>query len=158
FYQPVLVVIDPETLRSLPVRELRCGLAECVKHGLLGDADLFAWMEQNIEAILKLEMSALVELVRRNVAIKAGIVMQDEKEQGVRALLNLGHTFGHAIEATSGYGVYLHGEAVALGLVAAADVSAATGRVSRDVVTRVTNLLQRIGLPVRASLAPIPEL
>jgi 3-dehydroquinate synthase len=154
FYQPVLVVIDPQTLRTLPVRELRCGLAECVKHGLLGDASLFAWTETNLNNILALEPVVLAELVAQNVALKAGVVMRDEKERGERALLNLGHTFAHAIEAATGYRVFLHGEAVGLGLICAAALSAAEGRCGSDVVERVRDLLHRIGLPIRADLPP----
>jgi 3-dehydroquinate synthase len=158
FYQPVLVLIDPHTLRTLPARELRCGLAECVKHGLLGDAALFAWTEANLSQIMGLEPAVLTELVARNAALKAGVVMRDEKEQGERALLNLGHTFAHAIEATCGYGVLAHGEAVSLGLVAAAWLSVHSGRCDRDVLERVRGLLERIGLPVRTALPPTAAL
>lgn len=158
FYQPVRVVADPLALRTLPARELRCGLAECVKHALLGDAALFEWMESRVEALLALDAGALTELIERNVRIKANIVMQDEKEQGIRSHLNLGHTFGHAIEATSGYGVLLHGEAVALGLVAAARASELAGRCAAGLAERVRALLGRIGLPVRSRLAPLPQL
>ena len=100
FHQPVLVLIDTDTLKTLPDRDLRCGLAECVKHGVIRDPDLFAWIESNVERVLDLESDALVELVHRNVKIKAAVVMEDEKEQGVRAHLNFGHTFAHAIEAS----------------------------------------------------------
>jgi 3-dehydroquinate synthase len=158
FHQPVLVVIDPDTLRTLPAREFRCGMAECVKHGLLGDADLFAWTEANLSRIQSLEAAALEELVARNVALKAGVVMRDEKEENERALLNLGHTFAHAIEATRGYGVLHHGEAVSLGLVAAASLSSDAGLCSRAVVDRVQRLLHAIGLPLRAELPPVDEL
>ena len=100
FHQPVLVVIDTDVLKTLPDRDLRCGLAECVKHGVIRDPDLFAWIEDHVDRILDLESDALVELVQRNVKIKADVVMEDEKEQGVRAHLNFGHTFAHAIEAS----------------------------------------------------------
>ncbi len=100
FHQPVLVVIDTDVLKTLPDRDLRCGLAECVKHGVIRDPDLFAWIEENVDRVLNLESEALVELVQRNVKIKAAVVMEDEKEQGVRAHLNFGHTFAHAIEAS----------------------------------------------------------
>lgn len=158
FHQPVRVVVDPEVLRTLPPRELRCGLAECVKHALIADAALFAWTEDNLDRILGLDAEVLAELVRRNVAIKAAVVMEDEREQSVRALLNLGHTFGHAIEVTTGYGVFLHGEAVAMGLVAAAALSEAETRCAPGVDQRVRGLLQRIGLPVRAELPATADL
>jgi 3-dehydroquinate synthase len=100
FHQPVLVCIDTDVLKTLPDRDLRCGLAECVKHGVIRDPDLFAWIEDNVDRVLDLDSDALVELVQRNVKIKADVVMEDEKEQGVRAHLNFGHTFAHAIEAS----------------------------------------------------------
>lgn len=159
FYQPLAVVIDPDTLATLPPRELRCGLAECIKHAMIRDADLFDWTEQNLDAITALDGKAIVELLKRNVRIKADIVMADEKEAGERAHLNFGHTFAHAIEAISGYGHYHHGEAVALGMVAAAHVGVATGRIGADVLDRLMGLLNRIGLPTRADdLAPTPRL
>ncbi len=158
FYQPSVVVIDPETLRTLAPRELRCGMAECVKHGLLGDADLFAWTEANVEPILALEMPVLTELIERNVALKARVVMEDEKEQGIRAWLNLGHTFAHAIEATTGYTELYHGEAVGLGLIAAVWLSIELGGCERDLLPRLRALLQRIGLPIRVPLPARAEL
>lgn len=100
FHQPMLVLIDPDVLKTLPDRAIRCGLAECVKHGVIRDPDLFAWIESNVDRVLDLQSDALVELVKRNVQIKAAVVMEDEKEQGVRAHLNFGHTFAHAIEAS----------------------------------------------------------
>lgn len=158
FHQPQVVIIDPATLRTLAARELRCGLAECVKHGLLGDAELFAWTEANVDPILNLDMNVLSELIERNVAIKARIVMQDEKEQNIRAWLNLGHTFAHAIEATTRYGEFYHGEAVALGLVAATWLSIEGGGCDRDLLPRLRSLLDRIGLPTRTALPPIAQL
>ena len=158
FYQPVLVVIDPQTLRTLPARELRCGLAECVKHGLLGDAELFAWTETNLDRIMAMEPAALEELVARNVALKAGVVMRDEKEVAERALLNLGHTFAHAIEATCGYGVLQHGEAVGLGLLAAASLSVRTGNCRPEVYERIRSIVRAIGLPIDATLPPTDAL
>ena len=128
FYQPRLVVIDTDTLTTLPPRELRCGLAECVKHAAIRDAQRFDWLEQNLDRVMKLDPATLVELVHWNVQIKASVVMADEKETGERAHLNFGHTFAHAIETLSGYGHYHHGEAVSLGMVAAANLAAATGR------------------------------
>ena len=159
FYQPRVVVIDTQTLLTLPKRELRCGLAECVKHGMIRDADLVGWTEDNLDAILAMEPEALVELVDRNVRIKADVVMADEKETGERAHLNFGHTFAHAIEATAGFGEYHHGEAVALGMIAAANLGADIGRCKRDVAERLVPLLKCIGLPtVAADLAPTDQL
>ncbi|MFN3167022.1 MAG: 3-dehydroquinate synthase [Phycisphaeraceae bacterium] len=108
FHQPSLVLIDTDVLKTLPDRDLRCGLAECVKHGVIRDPDLFAWIESNVDRVLNLESEALVELVRRNVEIKASVVMEDEKEQGVRAHLNFGHTFAHAIEASPAHEAATH--------------------------------------------------
>ena len=157
FYQPKLVVIDTETMRTLPPRELRCGLAECVKHGMIRDADLVDWTERNLAAIQALDADAFVELVDRNVRLKAEVVIADEKEAGVRAHLNFGHTFAHAIETTLGYGHYHHGEAVALGMVAATNLAVDTGRCGADVARRLTQLLQRIGLPTAAADLPPTE-
>ncbi|HQH26812.1 MAG TPA: 3-dehydroquinate synthase [Oligoflexia bacterium] len=153
FYQPKAVVIDPEVLRTLPRRELCCGLAECVKHAVIADDSLFSWIEAKLPQILALEMPVLVELLERNIAIKARIVEQDEKEQGIRAYLNLGHTFGHAIEATAGYGVIEHGEAVALGMIAAFELAVSLGICGCEAAERVRRLIERIGLPVKADLA-----
>ncbi len=157
FYQPRVVLIDPLVLQSLPERELRCGLAECVKHGLLADEELFSWTSENLASILSLDTSTLVELIARNVKIKADIVVEDEKEQGRRALLNLGHTFGHAIEKTSNYAIQ-HGEAVALGILAAAEVSCRLQRFSVEQLEKVEKLFERIGLPTKAELPPAAEL
>ncbi len=151
FYQPKLVVIDTDTLSTLPVREMRCGLAECVKHAMIRDADRFTWLENNLDRILKLDSDALVELVEWNVRIKANVVMNDERETGERAHLNFGHTFAHAIEATAGYGAYHHGEAVSLGMIAAARLTRDIGKLDPDIVTRLIALLERIGLPTSAS-------
>ena len=150
FYQPRMVVIDPETLTTLPQRELRCGLAECVKHAVIRDADLFDWTEANLDAIFALDPATIVELVRRNVQIKANVVMADEKESGERAHLNFGHTFAQAIEPTQQYGGYHHGEAVALGMVAATRLAVSLGRCEPTVTERLVNLLDRIGLPTQA--------
>jgi len=159
FWQPRLVVVDTDTLMTLPPREIRCGLAECVKHGVIRDANLFEWIENNLDRIMSLDPDALIELVRWNVQIKATVVMADEKETGERAHLNFGHTFGHAIEATAGYGHYAHGEAVALGMVAAMHLSVAQKRVPRELLDRLVTLLNRIGLPTRAAdLAATPVL
>ncbi|NBC96348.1 MAG: 3-dehydroquinate synthase [Deinococcus-Thermus bacterium] len=158
FHQPVAVVIDPLVLRTLPEREMRCGLAECVKHGVIRDAALFDWTAAHLAAIGRLEADTLTELVARNVAIKAAVVMEDEKETGVRAHLNFGHTFAHAIEATSGYGQIEHGEAVSLGMVAATRLAYDAGRCATDVLDRLIELLKAIGLPTRADLAPVDQL
>ncbi len=159
FWQPQLVVIDTDTLKTLPPREIRCGLAECVKHGVIRDADLFEWIETNLDKILALDSDTLVQLVRWNVRIKADVVMADEKETGERAHLNFGHTFGHAIEATSGYGHHAHGEAVSLGMVAAMTLAADTGRIEPALLDRLVALLNRIGLPTHAGdLAPVHDL
>jgi 3-dehydroquinate synthase len=148
FYQPRLVLADTATLNTLPDRELRAGIAEVIKHGLLGDAGFFAWLEANIELLLAREPAALAHAIRRSCEMKAAIVAADEKESGVRAHLNLGHTFGHAIEAGVGFGVWLHGEAVAAGLVMAAELSRRLGKVDASDVSRVRLLLERAGLPV----------
>ena len=159
FHQPNLVIIDTDTLATLPVRELRCGLAECVKHGVIRDETLFQWIGANLDKIFQLDPAALVELVRRNVQIKANVVMADEKETGERAHLNYGHTFGHAIEATAGYGTYHHGEAISLGMVAATRLAAELKFCDASLVTRLVDLLDAIGLPTSATnLAPTPAL
>ena len=152
FYQPQAVYIDTGTLKSLPNRDFVCGLAECVKHGILADHGLFSWIEDNSERIMSRDIETLSELIARNVTIKAQIVVEDEKEQGIRAHLNLGHTFAHAIEACCGYGTIFHGEAVALGLVAAAYLGAELGYCLRGLPVRVSALLEKLGLPVKYAL------
>jgi 3-dehydroquinate synthase len=147
FHQPRLVLADMDTLRSLSDRELRAGLAEVIKHGLVRDAAFFAWLETNIERLLARDPEALEHAVLRSIQIKAEIVSQDERESGLRQLLNFGHTFGHAIEAGLGYGVWLHGEAVAAGMVMAADLSRQLGRLADADVARIRTLLRRAGLP-----------
>ncbi|MDG2336133.1 MAG: 3-dehydroquinate synthase [Myxococcota bacterium] len=152
FYQPDLVVADPLVLNSLPPRELRCGLAECVKHAVIRDESLFGFIGDHHKEILALSSDEVVELVRRNVEIKAAVVMEDEREGGVRAHLNFGHTFGHAIESTVGYGAILHGEAVGLGMLAAARAAAEFGLCSSELPGTIAELLSAIGLPIRADL------
>jgi 3-dehydroquinate synthase len=155
FHQPVAVISDVATLDTLPERELRAGLAEVIKHGFALDAAFVDWLEANVEKILKKDRAALVHAVRRSCELKAQVVAQDEKESGERALLNFGHTFGHAIEAATGYGTWLHGEAVAAGMVMAAELSALMGHLRKTEVGRVRELLGRAGLPVSApALAP----
>lgn len=158
FHQPVLVAADPLVLSTLPERELRCGLAECIKHAAIRDASLFDFIEERIQEILALSTSTIVELVRRNVEIKAAVVMEDEREAGVRAHLNFGHSFGHAIEASVGYGRILHGEAVALGMLAATRTASELGLCDESHLTRLSDLLEVAGLPVRASLPDTEQL
>ena len=150
FHQPRAVLADLGTLRTLPPRELRAGLAEVIKYGLVADVEFLAWIEANVEHLLALDMAALALAVQRSCAIKARIVASDEREQGSRALLNLGHTFGHAIENASGYGEWLHGEAVAMGMLLAADLSQRLGYLTAADVTRIRDLLRRAGLPLVA--------
>ena len=148
FYQPRLVLADTQTLKSLPPRELSAGLAEVIKHGLVRDEAFFAWLEQNMEKLLACDAPALAYAVRRCCEIKAAVVAEDERETGVRALLNFGHTFGHAIESGLGYGKWLHGEAVAAGMALAADLSRRMGCIAAADVGRVIALLKRARLPV----------
>ncbi len=148
FHQPRAVIADVATLDTLPERELRAGLAEVIKHGAALDAGFLAWLEGNVEALLKREPAALVHAVRRSCELKAAIVAQDERESGARALLNFGHTFGHAIETASGYGAWLHGEAVAAGMVMAAELSARAGLLAASDSLRLRQLIARVGLPV----------
>jgi 3-dehydroquinate synthase len=149
FHQPRAVVTDLATLGTLPSRELRAGLAEVVKYGLVDDAGFLEWIERNVDALLALDAAALAHAVRRSCEIKARIVGADEREHGQRALLNLGHTFGHAIENAAGYGEWLHGEAVATGMVLAADLSRRLGWIGDRDVERLERLLRRCGLPVQ---------
>ncbi|HHM05241.1 MAG TPA: 3-dehydroquinate synthase [Gammaproteobacteria bacterium] len=156
FHQPACVLIDTGTLHTLPERELCAGLAEVIKYGLIRDAAFFAWLERHLDALLAREPGALAEAIERSCRNKAELVAADEQERGVRALLNLGHTFGHAIETGLGYGRYLHGEAVAVGTVLAARLSQALGWLDSGAVARIEALLARARLPVRcpAGLAP----
>lgn len=147
FHQPHLVLIDTDTLKTLPDIELCCGLAECIKHGMIRDAELFEWTREHTDAILAKDSDTLVELVGRNVAIKAAVVMEDEKESGVRSHLNLGHTFAHAIEAVVGYDKIKHGQAVSLGMVAATILAVKRGICDSGVVEVLIETLERIGLP-----------
>src|SRR6218665_3671294 len=130
FYQPQAVIIDTAVLKTLPPRELSAGLAEVIKYGLICDADFLDWLEQNMAAMLALDMTALAQAIERSCAAKASVVGADEREAGLRAILNLGHTFGHAIETHMGYGVWLHGEAVAAGTAMALEMSARLGWIS----------------------------
>jgi 3-dehydroquinate synthase len=150
FHQPRAVIIDTDLLASLPERELRAGLAEAIKYGLIRDAAFFNWIEAHIGEILAGDAAALAHLIHRSCQIKAEIVGRDEREQGERALLNFGHTFAHAIEAATGYTAWLHGEAVALGMVLAADLSRRLGQLDPSGQQRLMALLERCGLPVDA--------
>ena len=147
FYQPKVVLADTATLNTLPDRELSAGLAEVIKYGLIGDLPFFEWLEAHMDRLLAREPDALAYAIRRSCENKAAVVAADEKEGGIRAHLNLGHTFGHAIEAGMGYGVWLHGEAVAGGTVLAADLSRRLGHLSDADVARIRDLLHRAGLP-----------
>jgi 3-dehydroquinate synthase len=148
FYQPQLVVCDLDTLGSLPPRELSAGLAEVIKYGPIHDMAFFDWIEANLPALMAREPSAMAHAVRRSCEIKAHVVAQDEREEGLRAILNFGHTFGHAIEAGLGFGEWLHGEAVGCGMVMAAHLSQRLGLIDAAFVQRLTTLIRRAGLPV----------
>ena len=149
FYQPQLVVIDTQTLSSLPNRVYIEGLAEVVKYGIIRDAEFFSWMEDNVERLLNRDQTTLAHAVRRSCETKSQIVEADEKESNLRLILNFGHTFGHGIENAVGYGSILHGEAVAIGMVLAADLSVRMGLVSTSVARRIEQLLQNLKLPTR---------
>lgn len=150
FHQPGAVLIDIDCLQSLPQREFHAGLAEVIKYGVMADADFFAWLEKQMPALLALEPEALTYAVKRSCELKADVVAADEREQGQRALLNLGHTFGHAIETAQGYGSWLHGEAVAAGTAIAAHVACDQGLLSDASYQRIVALLQAAQLPVCA--------
>lgn len=147
FHQPLAVIADVGALATLPARELRAGLAEVIKHGLVLDHAFFEWLEGNVERLLAGDPEALMHAVLRSCELKAQVVAADEREAGLRAILNLGHTFGHAIEASLGYGRWLHGEAVAAGMVMAAELSARAGLLDPPAVARVRALVARAGLP-----------
>ena len=157
FQQPQVVLADMAQLVTLPTRELSAGLAEVIKYALLGDVDFLDWLERHIDDLVGRDPERLAEAVYRSCAHKARIVASDEKEQGERALLNLGHTFGHAIESYMGYGVWLHGEAVAVGMVMAADLSQRLGWISTDDLERTKKIIQRAHLPVKCPAIPLDE-
>ncbi|MDG6400443.1 3-dehydroquinate synthase [Pseudomonas quasicaspiana] len=148
FYQPSVVLIDTASLNTLPERELSAGLAEVIKYGLICDEPFLTWLEENVDQLRGLDQAALTVAIERSCAAKALIVGADERETGVRATLNLGHTFGHAIETHMGYGVWLHGEAVGAGTVMALEMSSRLGWISEQERDRGIRLLQRAGLPV----------
>jgi 3-dehydroquinate synthase len=154
FYQPKAVFIDPDVLKTLDVRELRAGLAEVVKYGIIRDEDFFRFLEDNPKDLLDLK-DPLVRAIERSCEIKAQVVAEDETEKGLRSILNFGHTFGHAIEAVTGYRRLKHGEAISMGMVMAASFSLKLGLCDSTVVSRITNILETLGLPVEVpDLAP----
>ncbi|GAB4347672.1 MAG: 3-dehydroquinate synthase [Gammaproteobacteria bacterium] len=157
FHQPMCVVADTETLRTLDNRQLSAGIAEIIKYGLIGDKEFFEWLEDNIENLVRKDEQALMVAIERSCLNKARIVEEDELESGKRALLNLGHTFGHAIEAAMGYGNWLHGEAVAAGMCMAARMSHRHGWLSEAEVSRIESLIRRANLPVDPPKTITPE-
>jgi 3-dehydroquinate synthase len=154
FHQPSAVLADTSTLATLPVRELRAGLAEVIKYGLICDAPFFDWLEANIDGLLAADPTALAHVIQRSCEIKAQIVGRDEREHGDRALLNLGHTFGHAVESATHYTQLLHGEAIGAGLLMAAAMSHECGFIEAAHVERLRRLLERVGLPVKIDGVP----
>ena len=152
FYQPQMVVCDIGLLSSLPQREVSAGLAEIIKYGPIADMDFLAWIEANMPQLVALQPDAVAHAVRRSCELKAWVVGQDERESGLRAILNFGHTFGHAIEAGLGYGEWLHGEAVGCGMVMAATLSQRLGLVDAGFVERLTRIIAAAGLPTRGPL------
>ena len=149
FHQPVAVIADTSVLNTLDDRELRAGLAEVIKYGLIRDAGFFDWLENNMTRMLQREPDALSHAIEVSCQNKAEVVAEDEKESGIRAILNLGHTFGHAIETAQEYKGWLHGEAVAMGMLLAADLSAGLGWLDRNDLERIRALIDKAGLPVR---------
>lgn len=147
FWQPKLVWIDGDTLKTLPERQLRAGLAEVIKYGVIDDSDLFTFLERNKDRILNLDNDALIHIIKRSCEIKAGVVAQDEREAGLRAILNYGHTIGHAIETVTGYTRFLHGEAVAIGMHLEARLAEKLGLIPADQAVRIKNLIESYGLP-----------
>ena len=157
FKQPIAVLIDPTVLSTLPERELSAGLAEVIKYGLIGDADFFSWLEQSMPDLMANDSATISEAIYRSCAAKARIVAADETEQGLSATLNLGHTFGHAIEAEMGYGTWLHGEAVGAGMIMACSMSKRLGWIGDDVFTRALTLISQAGLPVEVPANMTPD-
>ena len=150
FYQPRCVIADTSVLNTLPPRELSAGIAEVVKYGLIADTPFLLWLEQHMDDLMRKDQVALAYAIQRSCQNKADVVASDEREGGIRATLNLGHTFGHAIETAMGYGEWLHGEAVAVGMLMAADLSKRLGWLTQVDVDRIEKLLVRAGLPVKA--------
>jgi 3-dehydroquinate synthase len=149
FYQPRLVLIDVEVLGSLPRRELIAGLAEIIKYGIIEDAALFTLLEKNMEKLVEVNRQLLIQVITTSCAIKARVVEKDEREDDYRAVLNFGHTLGHALEAATGYRRFLHGEAVAVGMAEAAAISVREGFCDQGTLERIRTLIQRAGLPVK---------
>jgi 3-dehydroquinate synthase len=155
FYPPRLVLVDPEALGSLPAREFRSGLAEVIKYGVIADAALFAYLEEHMEEILRREAAALEHMIRRSIEIKADVVSKDEKESGLREILNYGHTFAHALESSTNYRKYRHGEAVAWGMMCAALLGHEVAKTPADDVARIISMVRRIGpLPAWPAASP----
>ncbi|MGM0774092.1 MAG: 3-dehydroquinate synthase [Pseudomonadota bacterium] len=157
FHQPEVVLIDTESLRTLPPREVSAGLAEVIKYGLIRDTEFLGWLEKEVTALVDLETTALVEAIYRSCACKADVVALDEREGGLRAILNLGHTFGHAMETFAGYGNWLHGEAVGTGMMMAADLSLRQGMISEQDRARAIRLIAQASLPGRAPEGMTPD-
>lgn len=157
FYQPASVIIDLNCLQTLAPREFSSGLAEVIKYGIIFDHEFFIWLEQNLDALLSLDTKALSYCIRRCCELKAEVVAADERENGMRSLLNLGHTYGHAIEAEMGYGNWLHGEAVAVGMIMAAETARLLGHFSAEDMQRIKMLLVRAGLPVKGPESMSPD-
>lgn len=147
FYQPRLVLADISTLKTLPERELLAGMAEVIKYGIIWDAELFAYLEENREKIVKLDYDALKYIIRRSCEIKAEVVSRDERESGLRAILNYGHTIGHAIETATGYTQHLHGEAIAIGMNLEAKLASLLGLLDKEAADRISALIKAYGLP-----------
>lgn len=157
FYQPKKVIIDPDLLATLPYRELAGGLAEIIKHGIIADHELFDFIRSRTDAIRRLDRDALETVITRSCEIKAGVVSRDEKESGIRAILNLGHTIGHGIEAATGYARHTHGEAVSIGMVASAYISEAIGLAEPGISAEIAGALEPFGLPVAVDSTVDPE-
>jgi 3-dehydroquinate synthase len=157
FHQPRAVYIDTDTLQTLPKRELIAGLAEVIKHGALADRQYFEWLEQVVDDLLSADAETLTRTIKRSCELKAQIVASDEKETGTRALLNFGHTFGHAIESGLGYGEWLHGEAVGAGMVMAADLSCRLNMCPGEDALRLKSLIEKVGLPIAPPMGLINE-
>ncbi|HEY8708770.1 MAG TPA: 3-dehydroquinate synthase [Burkholderiaceae bacterium] len=157
FNQPLRVVADLDTLDTLPQRELIAGLAEVVKYGPIADAAFLDWIEANLDALKRRDKAALAHAIKRSCEIKASVVAQDERESNLRAILNFGHTFGHAIETGLGYGAWLHGEAVGCGMVMAADLSARLGLIEKAYARRIRDIVERAGLPIKGPRLGVPR-
>lgn len=157
FHQPIAVEIDTTVLRSLPAREISAGLAEVIKYGMIMDADFFTWCEQHMSGLRSLQNEHIVTAIKRSCELKADVVSQDERESGLRAILNFGHTFGHAIEAGLGYGQWLHGEAVGCGMIQAAQLSRLADGLSQDAVDRIAALVSATGCPTQPPAFPVEQ-